>query len=271
MIAGYILFALLLIAVIGVAIYLFRDTRRLKGLPTPTSVDCVNYVVEGHMVPDTSEQPTEFYAYIFDVDTTDPTGIPESQWRTWPCNHTWTGDVDFRLTNVHGDASLVGSVRVAVWCVFSDMTTMGPGHGAFTCGGSGSGSVELLARRSGAVTSQQVADTAPLQCTIDVTGFGPSILTAFNRVWKLAHCGCGHRLLWDNGGDGSETPRVELATERPFGTPWILTFRLGEVMISYTKSAEEWRALAANTFHSVTANGVSDDAILPASVTVVPA
>ncbi len=240
----------------------------IVGTPEPDSVDCANYTIWGHMDPNNSSQPNEFLAYIYQ----DVSAVPN------PADAVVVTDFDydgipnpptFVLRNVAGDPNLTGDVRAYVIADYG--TTSTSSSKPLSCSGSGSGNAALLARQKDEVTPQQVSDTAPLECTIDVTGFGPSVLTAFNRVWKLAHRAGMSGLSWDNGGDGSREPRVELATERPFGTPWQLTFRLGEIVVSYSKSAEEWRALAANTFRSVNSTGVEDDATLPASITVVPA
>ena len=266
---------LLLLAAVGLAVWWFLIRPLIKGIPRPTGVDCVAGKIVGEMNPSNSERPVSFFAFIWDNDATDPTGIPKSQWETWTCNHTWTGGInttDFELTSVSKNDVLSGTVRVAVWCTFSDGTDAGPGHAVLNCGGSGSGNAELLARRSGEVVPQAVTDTGPLQCTVDVSGFAPSALAVFNRAWKLVHrSDCCGGLTWDNGHDGTAEPRVELTTQKTFGTPWRLTFRLGEIVVSYTKPAEEWRALAANTFQSCTSTGLEHDAAVPAAVTVVPA
>lgn len=242
----------------------------VHGTPVPESYDCLD-TVHGSMDDANSDEPDFFCCFVFDDTSTDPSSIPPATWKLWVVNHTYDpADATFVLTGLHKDSPLSGSVLVAVWCVYDNGDEKGPGSKQFQCG-SGAGNAALGGGQSAGVTPQQVADTAPLQCTVDVSGFGPSVLTAFNRVWKLANRGAMSGLLWDNGGDGSREPRVELATERPFGTPWQLTFRLGEIVVSYTKSAEEWRALAANTFRSVSSSGVERDATLPASVTVVPA
>ena len=233
------------------------------GIPQPDAVNCETGEVWGTLSPTNADEPDDYRAHIYDScpsPTPDPSTMsPLMSLEPAP---------NFHLQGVGVDASHTDPVCVLVWARYGDNYYLLGRNSDLNCG-SGSGNAALLARRSGEAQSQQVADTAPLQCTLDVTGFGPSLLTSFNQVWNLVHRGSG--LLWDNGGDGSREPRVELATERPFGTPWKLTFRLGEIVISYTVSAEDWRALAANTFRSVSATGITDDATLPASITVVPA
>lgn len=241
---------------------------QIVGTPLSDSVNCALKTIFGHMDPNNSSQPDRFRAYIYQ----DPNATPDPDDAVEVTDFDYDGNVNpptFVLRGVAGDSNLTGTVLVYVIADYP--TTSRSSAEQLTCGGSGSGNRALLERQRTGVTPQQVADTAPLQCTIDVSGFGPTILTAFNRAWKLVNRGSVSGLLWDNGGDGAHEPRVELATERPFGTPWQLTFRLGEIVIRYTKSAEDWRALAANTFHSVSSTGVADDATLPASITVVPA
>jgi hypothetical protein len=269
---GLVAFALGII--VGKYFLSFRETTASSmGTPQPHSVDCSIWQVQGTLSGTNPDPPDDYRAKIFDTcpsTSFDPTTLPSlSNSGSHP---------DFVLEPVEHEPGLNDPVCIVVWAHYTTPT----GGDVFRrgdkpnvscgCSGSGNGNALLSARQSEGAPRQEVADTAPLKCQIDVRGFAPAALAVFNRNWNLLHReNCCGGLTWDNGGDGAEEPRVELATESPFGTPWNLTFRLGEIVISYTKSSEEWRALAANTFHSVTASGVSADAILPASVTVVPA
>lgn len=264
-------FAVIVIGVV-IAKYLLRASRRVPGEPQPDAVDCVNVAICGHMNGDNASRPDRFLAVIYD-DHTAPHSLGDAVEVTVVDYNDTVDPPTFILHMVHvhpHGTTPSGNVKALVIAEYGSDQRSATAVLVCDAGGcSGRGSSELLARGIGAAFRPSVADNAPMRCTIDVSGFDPSLLSPLNRVWKLVHR--GHGLQWDNGGDGSNEPRVELATERPFGTPWNLTFRLGEIVIRYTKAPEEWRALAANTFHSVAAEGVSDDAILPASVTVVPA
>jgi hypothetical protein len=71
----------------------------------------------------------------------------------------------------------------------------------------------------------------------------------FTGRWLLRHRPTldGH-CIWDNGGDGTSIPHIELRCEGPLLSTWQLCLRLGERVVRYLKCAEVWNALAANVF-----------------------
>jgi hypothetical protein len=68
-------------------------------------------------------------------------------------------------------------------------------------------------------------------------------LEPFNALWRLGIRDDGGLLGWDNGSDGRDTPRVELACSDA-GT-WQLTFQFCEFTVRYEKSAADWQPLNA--------------------------
>ena len=120
----------------------------------------------------------------------------------------------------------------------------------------------------GCLTAATMLATAPLMWTLMTDGFqvGRGLLNGF---WNL-HLNAdapGH-FVWDNGGDGVGTPRVELRAEKPLVTSWRLTLRAGGDTVEYLRPAGEWNPLAANALHHVR-NGHPAGAVPPA-LTVTP-
>lgn len=139
MLSGPVLFAIFLLAfvVIGVALYFaLRAPRGIKGTPVPDTVDCANGFVTGHMNPNTSEQPTKFYAYIFDDETAAAPAAPDPG---WVATHKFVPgtSVNFELSGVSGDAGASGMVLVVIWAEFADGSRT-KGQAVLPCG-SGSG------------------------------------------------------------------------------------------------------------------------------------
>lgn len=255
---------------VGGLVWLLLKSSKRVGDPSVDELDCATRTVRGTIIPSSSPDPTGFRAFIYKQDGT--TG-PGSEVSVPSADYTITNTTTqkkFELRNVAADViPPAGPVLVRVIAEFSgDERT---GTASFNCG-SGSGNIELLARRSAPPADQCVATTVAHRYSVPEPGFAVAALQNFNRVWNLVYReGCCGGLMWDNGGDGVSAPRVELSTERLYGTPWQLTFRWREAVIRYTKPAEEWRALAENTFRAASASGVAAGVPLPVQLTVYPA
>jgi len=136
------------------------------------------------------------------------------------------------------------------------------------CVGSGSGGIGSIGIVSGSAAKGQVAlSMAPLMWGLLVSGFeaakgvlnGPFAL-------DLKHVVGGY-CVWDNGGDGAATPRVELRCESPLVTTWRLTLTHGATVETYTRPAAEWNPLTPNAVVRAgrTGTGVPDQLILTPS------
>jgi len=103
-------------------------------------------------------------------------------------------------------------------------------------------------RRHQAGAAAGVALTrAPVLWSLLAAGF-EGARAVFNGPWLLAlrPGGAGH-CTWDNGGDGSRVPRVELRCESPLAVTWLLTFRDGPgAVVEYALPAAEWAPLGPN-------------------------
>jgi hypothetical protein len=258
----YILFGLLALA--GLIYFFWRRVTRSSVVIDV--LNCALQIVLGHINDD--ELPTSFEAYIFANDG--DTSGPLQNVSDFEATSDGISKVKFILRGV-GAETTIGHVVVKVKAHYAS----GPpasGERAFDCmGGSGSGSPELVALQRAPTVEQRPTTTAPLKCIVPDPGFIPAPLHVFNRAWHLAYRGACGQVLWDNGADGLSTPRVELAVQELYGAPWRLTFRWRDAIISYTKPAEEWRALAENTFRTVRAIGVPSGEPLPQQLTVYPA
>lgn len=146
---------------------------------------------------------------------------------------------------------------------FSASDTAGIG-----CPGCGSGSGPMGVAAGGGTTAGAVAlSMAPLMWGLLVSGFeaakgvlnGPFAL-------DLKHVVGGY-CVWDNGGDGAATPRVELRCESPLVTTWRLTLTHGATVETYTRPAAEWNPLTPNAVVRAgrTDKGVPDQLILTPS------
>jgi hypothetical protein len=244
-----------------------RAFTGIHGIPIPDSYDCSNPgTVTGHLNNPSSEQPVKYYAFVFD----DPgASLPTSPDPGWEVTHT--PGINFTLTGVPSDGSPpTGGVLVAIWAEYSDGDRK-LGTAEFGCG-SGSGNPELLARRNAPPVEQRVATTVAHRYLVPEPAFAPGVLQIFNREWNLIRRGgtCG-QVIWDNGGNGTSAPLVELSTTGLYGFDWELTFRCGPIAVHYSIPGNEWQALAANLVRLVTASGVPADATLPPQLIVHPA
>jgi hypothetical protein len=156
--------------------------------------------------------------------------------------------------------------------------TAGTGYdgpqGVLTCGmqaahvdcGSGSGvpcgtglGPALAAGRAGAFGGAVVA-LAPVAWGLTVGGFAAAG-GLLNGTWLLELRDGGG--LWDNGGDGTLRPRVELCCDGPPAGLWRLRLCQGELAVEYTAPAD-WEALGPLTL------GADDPGPHPRTLTVLP-
>ncbi|WP_157369460.1 hypothetical protein [Zavarzinella formosa] len=73
--------------------------------------------------------------------------------------------------------------------------------------------------------------------------------------------------VWDNGGDGEQTPHVELRCESPMVTAWRLTIRRGsEAPVEYVRPATEWNPLTPNVIY----RAAKADTAAPEQLTLIP-
>ncbi len=123
----------------------------------------------------------------------------------------------------------------------------------------------LLLAQAG--TTAATLETAPRQVQVQGKDFrGPGV-SSFNALWVLSlRGGCGCACVWDNGGDGVQTPRVELGCDGVHATEWCLTLAHNGCRVRYTCPAWKWKALAANRL----ALASRDADGLPRTLTVTP-
>jgi hypothetical protein len=265
---------------VGFALGYFVGCRkadlRSQGTPVPEGVNCVSRLVWGYMNPNSAAAPDAFHATISPYsgpgscecppDLQPPSGSEITTWH-------WTAGTPprFTLENVPSTAGTSGQVCVHVWAKYGG--TYKPGCAVLGCGtGSGHGGIELLARQAAAQSPQRVTTTVAHKYAVPEPGFASEPLHVFNQAWSLTRRGgaCG-QVIWDNGGNGTSAPLVELATTGLYGFPWKLTFRCGAIVVTYSIPPDEWRALAANAVRLVTSSGVPADAALPSQLIVHPA
>jgi len=191
MLSGPVLFAIFLFALffIGVALYFaFLAPRGFKGTPVPDTVDCSNGFVTGHMNPNTSEQPTKFYAYIFDDETATAPASPDPG---WAATHKFVPgiSVNFELSGVQGDAGASGTVLVVIWAEFADGTVK-RGQAVLSCG-SGSGSIASGPGGGGGNLMAPLFRIAPQQYQL-TTGQLPGMDPAWLRELGASPVTLGH-------------------------------------------------------------------------------
>lgn len=85
----------------------------------------------------------------------------------------------------------------------------------------------------------QVPMNAPRQMVVEGKGFSGAAMQAFNQPWKL-DISRGMHCVWDNGGDGKKTPRVELRLDIKQPTVWQLTFLFKRIKLVYLQSQNNW-------------------------------
>ena len=245
-----------------------RNARRV-GSPSVDELDCATRTVRGTIIPSSSPDPIGFDAFIYRDDGTTGPGseAPVAAGDITIVN--MLGKKTFELRNVASeDNPPTGPVFVRVIAKYDEDERVGTAR--FNCG-SGSGNLELLARRQGAPAEQRVAATVPHRYSVPAPGFASAALQVFNREWSLVRRGgASGPVAWNNGGDGTTAPFVELSTISLFGGEWELTFRSGDVSVRYSIPGDEWRALAANWVRFVNAAGVTG-AALPLQLVVNPA
>jgi len=145
-----------------------------------------------------------------------------------------------------GPANNPVDVQVAIWVRYSQPTGwklqsqnfLGVCANDTQCGGGGPPKSK----------TQKTAGLAPQRVSVTALGFVLAGTTVFNGTWQLtlrqlADLVC----LWDNGGDGQETPRVELCLAAPQSTEWRLRFQHREHQVDYIQVVEEWKWLGENT------------------------
>lgn len=135
------------------------------------------------------------------------------------------------------------------------------------CSGSGPGAA-LFAQASASAPSALAVETAPRQYQVKGEGFEGPAVSHFNAIWLLSSRpnGCGCACVWDNGGDGVATPRVELCSDGAIATVWRLTLALNGQRGHYTCPAPEWNALGVNRLRKADGDGQG----LPDTLTVNP-
>ena len=261
-----LLYAVLGLLVLGGLFALLRTlVKTPKALLFIDSLDCATRTVRGHS--NTEEEPVRIEAFIYDNDGTTETP-PLSEVTDFDLI-PGSGRLDYVLRDVDAE-TMAGSVKVKVRFIYED-EDVSNGERDFPCG-SGSGNVELLARRQAAPADQRVATTVPHRYSVPAPGFASAALQVFNREWSLVRQGgaCG-QVAWNNGGNGTTAPFVELSTIGLFGFEWELMFRSGDVSVRYSIPGNEWQALAANWLRLVKAEGVPDSPALPPQLLVSPA
>ncbi len=111
---------------------------------------------------------------------------------------------------------------------------------------------------------------APLVWHLLANGFSAAS-SLFNGSWSLSlRQTIGGQCVWDNGGNGTSVPLVELRCESPLSQTWQLAFRYkGLASPKYERPAIEWNTLKPNTIFVRTDNGV-DLKTVPQSLTILP-
>jgi hypothetical protein len=112
--------------------------------------------------------------------------------------------------------------------------------------------------------------TAPLLWSVAVAGLVTEAGAPFNGSWLLTlREGVDLHCVWDNGGDGHTTPRVELRYDSIRASEWQLTLLHRACRVQYAKPATEWQWLNVNELSLVPReSGPADWA--PPSLRVVP-
>ena len=118
------------------------------------------------------------------------------------------------------------------------------------------------------VQKAQVAlTTAPLVWGLVVAGFQLGRTLLDGPLALRFRDGDGGFCRWDNGGDGLETPHVELRCESPLVTTWRLTIRHeSHDPVVYDRPATEWNPLTANVIRRADHAGVA----VPEQLTLIP-
>jgi hypothetical protein len=132
----------------------------------------------------------------------------------------------------------------------------------------GSGGAALLAQAGVSASSTLTVETAPRQYQVKGQDARGPLASLVNTTWLLSlrPAGCGCACVWDNGGDGVATPRVELGCDGVVATQWRLSLVLNGHRIQYTRPASEWKALSVNRLMKSGGDGEG----LPDELTVTP-
>lgn len=100
--------------------------------------------------------------------------------------------------------------------------------------------------RLGEATIGTALTMAPRVWKLRASGF-KGAREVFNKTWTLKlRSGVDGFSVWNNGGDGSETPHVDLRCESPIAKTWRLSLKHKTKVAKYARPAARWDAVGAN-------------------------
>jgi hypothetical protein len=131
---------------------------------------------------------------------------------------------------------------------------------------------EVIASAAGAVIQgSQGVDIAPYQWRAELTGGGGWVEMFGGGDWLLTlRQGPDLASVWDNGSDGVAAPWAELRFHHQPFPEWRLVLRVGSCLAVYSRLAQDWNWLGANTLYLQPGASAFADR-LPPSLQLVPA